>query len=330
MGYFKKLSEFKKDILEDKSSFGIRGWETGIPAMDEIISYVKGFSTLVFSYSHHGKTQIVLDNCIYLARKYQIKTALYLTEAGKKSQVVLDLIGTLVGKEVPDITDEELYLALDFVEKYFYIGDIDEKLLNIDEVYKEVEDLRSSGINIENIVIDHFHQLENSHEQKFMDRSDKMKYVLRTINRMSRKLDVHTFLMCHVRDTSPIQCKESKHFYLPLPEKEDISGGQQASYLAFNMLSIWRPVTKPENFGIVDRDGRPYQINESIISVAKVKPKGSAKIGSRSIFFDVSKQRYYCYDLGKTVYAVDSLKANNQSNPQSTLQPSKEFTKSIF
>lgn len=334
MSYFKRVSDFKDEIIRDKVDFGIRGWKTGIPAMDEIISFVKGYSTLVFSYAHHGKTQIVLDNCLFLAREYGVKSALYLTEAGKKSQAVLDIIGTLVGKQVPEITDEELAIAIDFVDKYFFFGDVSDKLLDIDQVYKEVDELKKEGVNIENVVIDHFHQLENSPEQKFMDRADKTKYVLRTVNKMSRKLNIHSFIMFHVRDTTPIQCKESKHFFLPLPEKEDISGGQQASYLAFNMVCIWRPVMKPENYGIVDRDGVPYELNESVVYCAKVKPKGSATLGQRRIFFDVSTQRYYSLYNGKRIYAVDSLTSRKKEeippNPQAGITANKSFEKSIF
>src|SRR5690606_20500918 len=97
----------------------------------------------------------------------------------------------------------------------------------------------------------------------------------------------------HVRDKQPVQCPDTKIWYLPLPEKEEISGGMQAAYLAFNMVAIYRPVTKPENYGIINKfSGIPYEVNETLVYVAKVKPKFSANIGIRSIFFDVDKQRY--------------------------------------
>ena len=317
MSYFKRLSSFKNEIIKDKNTFGIRGWDTGISNVDEILSYVKGFSTVVFSYAHHGKTQFIIDNCVFLARKYKVVSAMYLTEAGKRSQAVLDIMQTLVGKQIQEITDEEFMIALDFIDKYFLFADIDTKLVSIEEIYTEVEALIKSGVKIDNVVIDHFHQLEQSPEQKFMDRADKTKYVMRKIGKESRRLDIHTFLTMHVRDTSPIQCPTSKLYYLPPPEKEDISGGQQASYLAYNMVSVWRPVMGEDKFGIINPStGLPYAVNETIISVAKVKPKGSAKLGKRSIFFDVNKQRYYSVEGGVKIYAVDSLKKGKPNDSE--------------
>lgn len=329
MSYFKRALEFKDEIQKDKNTFGVKGWRTGISSVDENLSYVKSFSTIVFSYAHHGKTQWVIDNIIFLAREYGVKSAVYLTEAGKVSQAILDIMGTLVGKPVYNITDEEFVLGLEFINKYIYFADISEKLANIDEIYQGVEELKKSGVNIENVVVDHFHQLENSPEQKYMDRADKTKYVLRVINKKSRDLDVHTFIMFHVRDTSPVQCPSSKKWYLPLAGKEDISGGQQASYLGFNMVSIWRPIINPDNYGIINpHTGIPYEVNETIVHVAKVKPKGSAKLSSTSIYFDSERQRYYCIDNGVKKYAVDTLSKKNKDSVNVTaIQPNLNFGK---
>lgn len=331
MSYFKRALDFKDEIQEDKKTFGIKGWRTGIKTVDENLSYVKSFSTIIFSYAHHGKTQWVIDNIIFLAREYGVKSAVYLTEAGKVSQAILDIMGTLVGKPVYNITDEEFMIGLEFINKYIYFADISEKLANIDEIYSGVEELQRSGVDIQNVVVDHFHQLENSPEQKYMDRADKTKYVLRVINKRSRDLNVHTFIMFHVRDTSPVQCPTSKKWYLPLAGKEDISGGQQASYLGFNMVSIWRPIVNPDNFGIINpKTGTPYEVNETIVHVAKVKPKGSAKLSSTSIYFDADKQRYYCIEGGRKVYAVDTLSKKGESKPtKGAIQPNIDFGKDL-
>src|SRR5690606_16545525 len=118
---------------------------------------------------------------------------------------------------------------------------------------------------------------------------------------------------------------------LPLAGKEDISGGQQASYLGFNMVSIWRPIINPDNFGIINpQTGTPYEVNETIVHVAKVKPKGSAKLSSTSIYFDADKQRYYCIEGGRKVYAVDTLSKKGESKPtQSAMQPNLDFGKDL-
>lgn len=328
--YFKRVSELRDEVLQEKNSFGVRGWSTGLPEMDDIISYRKGYSTVVFSYAHHGKTQIVIDNCVYLAREYGVRTAFYLTEAGKAGEAILDVMQTLVGKSLPNITDGEFEKALQYMDKYFFFADISKRLTDIDSLYEEIA-LIKKEVDIGNIVIDHFHQLEDSQGMKFMDRADKTKYTLRAVSSKSRILDVHTFIMFHVKDKNPIQCPTSKLWYLPKPEKEELSGGQQSSYLGYNMISIWRPVMGEDKLGIVDTNGIPYRLNESIITCAKVKPKGSARLGSRRIFFDVEKQRYYCEDGGKKVYAVDSLtKGKTKILKESAMKPNLDFgTKSL-
>lgn len=322
--YFKRVSELRSEVLEEKGTFGVRGWDTGIPEMDEIISYRKGYSTVVFSYAHHGKTQIVIDNCVYLARKYKVKTAFYLTEAGKAGEAILDVMQTLVGKSFLYMTDEEFEKAFNFMDRYFVFADVSKKLTDIDSLFKEVAELKES-FGIDNVVIDHFHQLEDSPNMKYMDRADKTKYTIRAVNTNSRILDVHTFIMFHVRDTKPIQCPTSKIWYLPKPDKEELSGGQQSSYLAYNMLSIYRPVMGEDKIGIVDNEGIPYSLNESIVTCAKVKPKGSARLGSRRIFFDVEKQRYYCMNKGLKHYAVDSLPDTEKKAKPPAIQPNIDF-----
>ncbi len=328
MAYFSKVSSFIKEVYDDKTNFGTRGWNTGIPAVDDIYSVKKGFSTVVFSYSHHGKTQWVIDVCVYLAREYGVVSVMYLSEAGKRSEAVLDIMCTLVGKKLEDITDEEFTIALSFIDKYFLFGDLGSHLLTVDKIYEEVAELKAAGVNVGNVTIDHFHTLEKSENQKYFDRADNTKYVINKINRGSLELDVHTFIMFHVRDTHPIQCPDSKIWYLPKPEKEMLSGGQQSSYLAFNMVSIWRPVLGEDKYGIINPNaGVPYGINEAIFSVAKVKPKGSARLGSRSIFFDTDKQRYYSVQGSVFMYAVDSLtnKTAKQESKPSAIQPNLNF-----
>lgn len=316
MSYFKRVNDFREGVKQQKNTFGQRGWDTGLESLDEIFSIKRGYSTVVFSYAHQGKTQLVIDNCIYLAREYGVVSAMYLTEAGKKEEATLDIITTLVGKCIDNITDEELEIALDFIDKYIWFADVASGLKSIVEIYQEVELLINSGVNVQNLVIDHFHQLNEAPEQKYMDRADKTKFVLRTLNKRSQDLNIHSFILFHVRDTNAVICPTSKLHFLPKPEAHELSGGQQSHYLAYNMVSVWRPVTSSEKYGIVDYNGVPYEINQTVVTVAKVKPKGSAVLGSRSIYFDKDSQRFYSIKGSKKIYAVDKLSKQPQKKKE--------------
>lgn len=302
--YFYSINEFKEEILSSKNTFGKRGWDTGFPVTDEILSYKQGASTLIFSYQHQGKSQWAIEASVYLAKRYGVKSALYLTEAGSKGDAVLDIIQTYIGKQAINITDNELFTALEWAEEYFYIADVSAKLANVVEIYQGVKQLQDSGINIGNVIIDHFHNLTKHKDQQFMDKADITKFVLQQVTRASAKLNVHTFILFHVRDTAPIKCDKSGIYYLPQPEGYAISGGQQAGYLAQNMVSVWRPVSREDHYGIINpQTGAPYELNECYITCTKVKPKGTAVLGKRVMYFDISKQRYYCIKDGRRYYA---------------------------
>lgn len=326
---FKKVLDLKKEIDKERKSYGKRGWDTGIVAVDERYSVVKGSTTNLFSYSAQGKTQLSIQISVNLAIQYGVKTAFYFTEMTSTAGGVLDVAQTILGKQAHNITDEELIKTLEWMDGHFYFADTDSKLLDINSIYKDVHRLNKEGANIENVVIDHYHNLESNEKMKFMDRADKTKYIINTLNRSSRFLGVHSFILFHVRDTKPIQCNSSKHWYLPLPEKEDLSGGQQSSFLSNSMISTWRPVMHEDKYGIINPDtGTPYEVNETIFYVAKSKPKGSSKLGKSSIYFDIKRQQYYSIVDGVKDYGV------NENNPitgggykpkESALKPNLEF-----
>lgn len=326
---FKKVLDLKKEIDKERKSYGKRGWDTGITALDERYSVVRGSNTIVYSFAGHGKTQATMQISVNLAIKYGIKSAFYFTEMTSTAGGVLDVAQTVLGKQAEDITDEELIKTLEWMNEYFYFADVDSRLLDINTIYKEVYELNKSGADIQNIVIDHYHNLEQNEKMKFLDRADKVKYILQTMTKSSKYLNIHTFILFHVRDTKPVQCKTSGLWHLPLPEKEELTGGQSSSYFGWNMLCTWRPILHEDKLGIVNpTTGIPYELNETIAYIAKVKPKGSAKLGASSIYFDIKRQQYYSIVDGVKDYGV------NENNPitgggykpkESALKPNLEF-----
>src|SRR5690606_34980106 len=130
----------------------------------------------------------------------------------------------------------ELVAVIEWASKYFYFADVDDKFANVVEIFKEVANLKASGVDVQNVVIDHYHALEKHSQQQFMDRADSTKFVMKQVSRASKKINVHCFILFHVRDTDPIKCPTSNIWYLPHPESYSISGGQQAGYLSYNMM----------------------------------------------------------------------------------------------
>lgn len=292
-----KPGSLKSKALQKRQEAGSKGWLTGYKSLDEYISYRRGYSTTIYSYSHQGKTQFTLDQCVNLAVMYGLKIAVYLTEAGDPEEIVLEIAQTYMRKSLadPTLTDEELAFAIDeFVDKHFYIINSSSSLFSITELAHSIKDTNSEyGIHIDVVVIDHFGNLNKDENQKYFKIDENVKFVMQTVNRMSKKLNLHTFILFHVRDTEPVKCPHSGIYYLPLPENHAISGGQQANYQGMQMVAVWRPVYHPNKFGIIDPvTAEPYEMNETRIVVSKSKPKMIGKLGMSSLYFQPQTQSY--------------------------------------
>lgn len=314
-----KPGSVKAGALAKRKEVGEKGWLTGYKVLDEFVSYKKGYSTTIYSYAHQGKTQFTLDQCVNLAVMYGAKIAVYLTEAGDPEEIVLEIAQTYMRRSLADktLTDEEIEFAIDtFVDKHFYILNAQSQLFSITELAWAVHDTNEEyGIELDVVVIDHFGNLEKGSEQKYFKTDENVKHVMQTVNRMSKKLNIHTFILFHIRDTEPVKCPKSNIYYLPKPEHHNISGGQQANYQGMQMIAVWRPVYHPNKYGIVDPEtGEPYELNETRIIVSKSKPKHIGKLGEGSLFFDVHKQSYYesGYYFAREGYETDSALFNKE------------------
>lgn len=304
-------SSVKEGAMLRRKEVGEKGWKTGHKNLDEIISYKKGYSTTIYSYAHQGKTQFTLEQCVNLAIMYKTKVAVYLTEAGDYEEIVLEIAQTYMRRSLADVTltDLELEFAIDtFVNEYFYIIPASSKFFSIEELAYAIQDTNKEyGIQLEVVVIDHFGNLDKSDNQKYFKTDENVKFVMQTINRMSRKLNLHTFILFHIRDTDPVKCSVTGKWYLPKPEHHNISGGQQANYQGMQMIAVWRPIYHPNKLGIVDPDTtNPFEINETRIIVSKSKPKHIGQLGERSLFFYGNNQAYKSRDeFGNETFALE-------------------------
>lgn len=323
-------SSLKSRVLEKRKEVGSKGWLTGYKSLDEYVSYKRGYSTTIYSYSHQGKTQFTLDQCVNLAVMYGTKVAVYLTEAGDPEEIVLEIAQIYMRRSLADplLTDEEISFAIDeFVDKYFYIINSSSNLFSITELAMSIKETNKEyGIEIDVVVIDHFGNLEKDENQKYFKTDENVKYTMQIVNRMSKKLKVHTFILFHIRDTDPVLCPVSKKYYLPKPEHHNISGGQQANYQGMQMIAIWRPVYHPNKFGIVDPDtAEPYEMNETRVIVSKSKPKHIGKLGECSLYFQLHSQSYKERVDGGEKYAREAYDGDKELFGEKRKYPAFDF-----
>lgn len=319
---YRRISDSFNEILQDKNRVQERGSFTGFKVLEPYISFIEGNITTIFGTAGSGKTQLSIEFSIYMAMAYKKITLLYLTEAGSFSETVLDICQTYLRKRLEDIEDEELLDALDWMSKYFYVIDVSDSLLDIREIYSSTRELEEDyGIKVHNIIIDHYHNINLTKEQRGMTIAEQVKFVFQAITRTSKKFSYHTIILFHVKDIDPIKCPTTGKFYLPKPEFYMLSGGMQSSYLSQQMIGVWRPITREEQYGIVNPDtGIPFELNEAHVTCMKVKPKQSGKLGGDTLFFDWEKQSYYEIEDGIRKYAGDAYNTRD-INKQSAIRP---------
>lgn len=81
------------------------------------------------------------------------------------------------------------------------------------------------------------------------------------------------------------------------------------------MILIYRPP-----IFLCNENGKPYEPNETHIIVQKAKPKGSAKIGLSSLYWDWKTNRYYEIDD----YGIKTSPFEKPKTQQTVIQPVKK------
>ena len=331
-----KISELQTNTLsslKNKEIF-VKGSDCGFKVGDEFISYRIGFSTSIYSYKSEGKTQFTLQQAVHLSVAHGWKHALWLSESGKKSEAVLDIVMCYLGKSLFSgdyISDDEILEALLFLNDFFYFIDHEKSMLNIRDIYEIVAEIeQTEGIKISGVIIDNATNLAREQTKSSLMIHEYMNYLMTAVNRTSLSKGYHTFILFHVgKPESMAECKTSGKKFRPCPSDFSILGGQQTGYLGFQMFSVWRPCRTIDDYGIINpKTGVPYAINETVITVTKSKPKKIGIEGSFHIYFDIDKQQYYEI-IGNEKFYCGSynqiLNPTAEATP-SALQPSKSFT----
>lgn len=299
----------------------VKGVSCGFRVGDEYISYRKGYTTGYFSYSAQGKTQFLIEQLIHTAKEAGWKHAIWLTETGKKEEIIMDFVMSFTGKSYfdPDNypTEEEEDAALTWLQNHIYIIDHEEAMLNLQDIYKAVAEFeRTTGIKMDTVSIDNASNLSREPGFEKLSVAEYMNYLMRTTARTSLKENYHTFILFHLNKPDyMMECAHQKkqggeYRYHPAPNHYNISGGQQINFLGFQLVGIYRPISKKSQYGILNPEtGLPFELNETHVIVTKSKPKAIGKEGSFVLFFDKSRQKYFEKDgfLQKKYYCGELL-----------------------
>lgn len=311
----KKYNNIRQSLDEMRELGNPAGEKTGFGVLDEIFTLKQGSYTFVLAAPHHGKSELSFEIVFNQAKKFGKKTLVYSPETGSVEDIYAEFIHKYTGKPFfksvkGHVEDADYYDALNYIDEMFSIVDSDEKSYSFEELTKLVTD--------EQIILsDPYNELRHDMSAYGTRQDLYIEDLCGQIRRYCKKNKKHVIQTLHPSSQIKVEGKDmngNKIFYYPMPMAREAAGGQALFRKAMTWINMWRPPLK-----MLNEHGQPYEENEVLIQIEKAKPKGVAKRGIVSLFFDWKKNRYY--EKGD-LYAFDHEKPKEQN---SAIHPSELF-----
>ena len=316
--YF-RVSDRTQQLHKLREESVLRGKYCGFNILDEIFTVKRGYPLYIAGAPHAGKTEFTLEILVNLSNLYGWKHFIYLGETGTVDEIIAELCHKKIGKSYRKYRDKDLIdgFAMDekermyaeaWVDEHFYILDTEDDLslvsdFTVSQFYKLVDEVeQETGVTFDTTLIDPFNDVDEELE-KYGNREDKfLKDALKLVRRNAKQHNRVNILVNHIADIKPIIDQDTKNRYYPVALPNEWAGGRVWFRRAFMQIVIYRPPS-----WMKDDEGVPILQNETWVVVQKAKPKGAGKLGTRSIFWDWKKNRYYEMTNDGNRYAQEDL-----------------------
>tara|TARA_R110000737_G_scaffold340222_2_gene362931 strand:- start:1839 stop:2870 length:1032 start_codon:yes stop_codon:yes gene_type:complete len=299
-----------------------RGNHVGFENFHEKYSVKKGSMTFIIASPAVGKTAILYEVLLNLAEHSDYRIAIFSPEGGSPTDLYAEMLWARLRKpylrhDIPNVanaTEKEVEDAYAFLAKHFYIIDSGLKDLNAEGFFRAVEDIeKEDNIKIDAIVIDPIVELNFNPDNKRDDIA--LGSFLTRVRKFSSEKNIHTFIAIHTKAMQMLTKKRedgTMMLYYPQPTFFDTMGGMMWSRKGYMVMSLWRPPIELIN---PDTD-LPYEKNETIIQILKVKPKIMGAVGRISLFYDNMSSRFYEKDaFGEKQFSRDILAHEKMVKP---------------
>jgi len=294
--FIHRLGDVKNQLVDLRENGLNKGEATGFESMYEHYSCKKGSTTYIIASPAVGKSSILYEVLINLAEFSGWKMAIFSPEGGSPTDLFAEMLWAYLRKPFlknnhVNASEKEVERAYEFMEKHFYIIDSGLKDLNAESYYRAIRDIeKEDGVKIDGCVIDPIVELNINPENKREDIA--LGSFLTKVRKFSSENNIHTFIAVHTRQMQ-LTAKKLENgetlYYYPQPTFFDAAGGQMYGRKGYMIFSLWRP---PQ--GLINPETeQPYEKNETVIEVLKVKPKVMGKIGKFSLFYDPWSSRFY-------------------------------------
>lgn len=320
MEFFKlenKLQELKKFAEVGLSDVK----NTGLSILNDFIGLKKGYPIFIGGAPHSGKTEFTFEVLINTSILYGWKHFIYCGEGGNIEHIYHELLHKYLKKPYSWADEKDKVSAEYFVSHHFVVANHDMDF-TIEDFYKTVQKCEDElNIKFDTTVFDPFNDIKDETD-KFGGREDKyLAHALKQVRISSKKNNRVDIVVNHIADVRAVTDRDGNR-YMPPALPNEWAGGRTWWRRAFLMILIYRPPVF-----LKDANGEPYKENETQVYVQKAKPKGVAKMGVRSIFWDWKRNRYYCNENGQELYSCETLEDYKPKGlVESKIQPNTDFT----
>lgn len=284
----KKFKDIEGELDKIREAGTPRGDSTGFKTMDEFFTVKQGSYTFILGSPHQGKSEIAFEIMFNQATRHRKKGLISSSETGSVAEIYAEFIHKYTGKVIykdsfNSIKDVAYYDAVRWVDENFSIIDSEDQTYSFGEIFDMCTDEKIILLDPYN---EHKHDMSGYGSRQDLFIEDE----IGDVRRFCKKKNKHAIITLHPASQ---QMKEGfvnkkKIRYYPMPVAREAAGGQALFRKAMTWINIWRPTS-----GLTDTKGRYYSNNELVVVVEKAKPKGVAKKGQFSLYFDEDSSRFY-------------------------------------
>jgi len=231
------VEEFRDEFTSLYEDGQIQGLATGIPSLDKLMQIVPGMVTVVTGFPSSGKSDLIDQVCLNLARTHGWKTVYSSFEKppslhlAQLSQKLLDL--PFFEGPTPRMSREQRDWAVEFCEEHFLFMDHSRQGPSTIEGILDVASKAVMRQGSRVLVIDPYNFIEMPSNEKETDAISRM---LTTVQKWARASDAHVFFIAHPTKISPDRRSEKK----VVVTGHDIAGSAAWFAKADIGLSVWR------------------------------------------------------------------------------------------
>lgn len=336
---FYRAGEFKQDILDSRDEILESGFDIGFESAKEFINFKKKFVQYLYAFPFSGKTALMFDIYMHIAKKYKEKIAIYSPEAGGKNFLVAYLVQVYLGKKLhgsrrQKATDKEWEEAINFIDNHFVL--LDPKLIGKEKLEFSATEMfnqvylaeKEYGWKIGFLLCDPYNMLGKTKEERQKTLADFTLESLTYINHVADAMNMNIVVAMHLRDEEMVTDKDTGIEYFRKPHPSKCANGQSVHRVMQIGLGIWRCPS-----GVIDAStGMEYPEYSTDVFIQKNKVQGAGGVGQFRLYYDEIKQRFYEIIVGKRYYcgeyeAEQEKKKNSKPKTVDTIQPNYNFTK---